>query len=165
MHIICINDTVLFENYVDLPSQLTQSLDLLQSPCFYNYVHVPRQNCDNLQEFHESVSANLQFSVNALKPDKINHSGFINVEILSKHFIALVDTGNSVTYDAVVKYDLCKQLNLPIFKKDIKIGSASQEHEMRAIGICRFKMTLIVNNKKIIYEMQAAVLSDLKESN
>ena len=144
MHRIYIEDTVFFENYIDLPSQLSQSLNLLQNNCFYKYVHIP-QNYNNLQEFQESV--NLQFSVSALKSDKIGHSGFINVQILSRSFCALVDTANSVNFDAVVKYDLCKQLNLPILKKDIKIGSASQEHEMRAIGICRFKMTLIVNNK------------------
>ena len=130
-------------------------------------MHVSTQNRDNHQEFHASVSAFLQFSVNALKSATTNHSCFINVKILSNNksqcCIALMDTGNSVQYDAVVKYDLCKELNLPILRKDIQIGSASQEHEIKSIGVCRFKLALIVNKKRVVYEMSAAVLSDLKD--
>ena len=78
--------------------------------------------------------------------------------------LALIDSGNTINFDACIRHELTKDLKLKVLKKKIKIGSASQNHEMKVLGITNFQMCLSLNESKDVYfDMSALVILDLND--
>ena len=85
-----------------------------------------------------------------------NQKGYIRVVVKNRNFkaiTALIDSGNSLAAHGCIRGDIAKDLELPITKDHLIIGSADSKQNIETIGSTSLEILIEIKNQLIPFRM------------